>query len=312
MLMLRGSGHAAVGLDIRPSRFTDRIGSITDRDCVRGSLVDIDTVFHAATLHKPHLVTHEHQAFVDTNITGTLILLEEAAAVRVESFIFTSSTSVYGYALMPLPNAAAVWVTEGLTPIPKNIYGVTKLAAENLCQLFHRKHRLACVVLRTSRFFPEEDDSRAMRDTYVDDNLKVNEYLYRRADVKDIVEAHLLAARNAPRIGYGCFIISAPSPFVQGDLPSLRDALPAVVKGKIPEYEGEYARRGWKMLPGIDRVYVSDRARRELGWNPKYDFRFIIENLQQNEDFRSPLAREIGSKGYHSVQFAEGPYPVEA
>lgn len=309
---LRSAGHATLGIDIRPSPFTDRVASITDRGCLRGCLTGVDTVFHTATLHKPHLATHGHQAFVDTNITGTLNLLEEAVIARIKSFIYTSTTSVFGAALVPTANAAAVWVTEALTPIPKNIYGVTKLAAENLCQLFHRKHRLACIVLRTSRFFPEKDDSKAVRDAYVDENMKVNEYLYRRADLEDIVEAHLLAARNACRIGFGCFVLSAPSPFVEGDLQLLRSAAPAVVRRRVPEYEMEYARRGWKMLPGIDRVYVSDRACLELGWHPKYDFRFVVENLQRNQDFRSPLARGVGSKGYHTEQFTEGPYPVES
>ncbi len=56
-------------------------------------------MFHAATLHKPHIATHSRQDFVDTNITGTLLLLEEAATAGVESFVYTSPTSVFGDAL---------------------------------------------------------------------------------------------------------------------------------------------------------------------------------------------------------------------
>ena len=120
----------------------------------------VQAVFHAATLHKPHVATHSRQDFVDTNITGTLNLLEEAATAGVESFVFTSTTSVFGDALVPPAGAPAAWVTEDVTPVPKNIYGVTKAAAEDLCQLFHRNQGLACIVLRTSRFFPEEDDNK--------------------------------------------------------------------------------------------------------------------------------------------------------
>jgi hypothetical protein len=65
------------------------------------------------------------------------------------------------------------------------------------------------------------------------------------------------------------------------------------------------------MLPSIDRVYVSTRACAELGWQPRYDFAFVIDRLRRGEDMRSPLARRIGSKGYHAEVFAEGPYPVE-
>jgi UDP-glucose 4-epimerase len=65
------------------------------------------------------------------------------------------------------------------------------------------------------------------------------------------------------------------------------------------------------MFPGIERVYVNERARNELGWEPRYDFRFILEYLRAGTDFRSPLAQLIGSKGYHAEAFSQGPYPVE-
>jgi hypothetical protein len=65
------------------------------------------------------------------------------------------------------------------------------------------------------------------------------------------------------------------------------------------------------MFRGIDRVYVNDRARKDLGWNPKYNFRKILDRLKDGEDLRSELAREIGRKGYHQEKFVEGPYPVE-
>jgi len=196
-------------------------------------------------------------------------------------------------------------------PIPKNIYGVTKAAAEDLCQLFYRNKKLACIVLRTSRFFPEEDDNRVVRETYTDDNIKTNEYLYRRVDIEDVVSSHLLAATRAPALGFRRYIISATAPFLPGDLPGLRADAPLVARRRVPDYEAEYSRRGWKMLPSIDRVYVNERARKELDWQPQYDFKFIIDRLRANEDTRSPLARAVGSKGYHAAKFTEGPFPIE-
>jgi UDP-glucose 4-epimerase len=68
--------------------------------------------------------------------------------------------------------------------------------------LFYRNQALACIVLRTSRFFPEEDDDNVVRETYADDNIKANEYLFRRVDIEDTVNAHLLAAQHAPTIGF--------------------------------------------------------------------------------------------------------------
>jgi UDP-glucose 4-epimerase len=308
---LKVQKHEVVGLDILESPFTTCVGSLSDRSCVKGCMAGVQTVFHAATLHKPHVVTHSRQDFVDTNVTGTLNLLEEAAKAGVEAFVFTSTTSVFGDAVVPPPGAPAAWVTEEVTPVPKNIYGVTKAAAEDLCQLFHRKEGLACIVLRTSRFFPEEDDNKAVRETYRDDNVKANEYLYRRVEIEDVVSAHLMAAKHARAAGFRKYVISATTPFLPDDLSDLPANAPLVVRRHVPDYEPEYERRGWKMFPGIERVYVNDRARNELGWQPRYDFSYIVGRLREGYDLRSRLARIIGSKGYHAETFTDGPYPVE-
>src|SRR5262247_4054026 len=200
--VLRNTGHDVIGLDLLHSDFTNEVGSIADRDHVKRCMKGVDAVLHTATLHKPHLITHGRQSFVDVNVTGTLNLLEEAASVGVGSFIFTSTTSAFGAALTPPAETPAAWVTEDVTPVPKNIYGVTKTAAEDLCELFHRKHRLACLVLRTSRFFPEEDDHKETRESYDDENVKANEFLYRRVDLEDVVSAHLLALEKAEELGF--------------------------------------------------------------------------------------------------------------
>lgn len=308
---LRERGREVAGLDIIEGPFTTHVGSVADRARVRASMEGVTTVFHAATLHKPHVATHARQEFIDTNITGTLNLLETATAGEVRSFIYTSTTSVFGDALIPPEGDPAAWITEDVRPIPKNIYGVTKAAAEDLCQLFYRNQGLPTMVLRTSRFFPEEDDNANVRNQFSDENIKLNEFLYRRADIEDIVGAHLLAAEKAPDLGFRRYIISATTPFTRDDLRDLRDEAPRAVGRRVPEYAAEFARRGWTMLSSIDRVYVNDLARAELGWEPRYDFRFLIERLKAGEDMRSPLARLIGSKGYHPEGFAEGPYPVE-
>jgi len=271
----------------------------------------VQAVFHAATLHKPHVATHSRQEFVDTNITGTLNLLEAAVSAGVKSFIYTSTTSVFGDALVPPTGAPAAWITEDVVPVPKNIYGATKAAAEDLCQLFHRNQGLACLVLRTSRFFPEEDDNREMRAAFSDQNLKANEYLYRRVDIEDVVSAHMLAAERAPALGFRKYIISATTPFLQDDLGRLRNDVLGVMRRRFPDYEATYQRLGWKMFSGIDRVYVNERARRELAWVPKHDFSSILRLLNAGTDFRSDLAREVGSKGYHDQVFSHGPYPVD-
>ncbi len=308
---LRTHARPVYGLDIKASPFTDYVGSVCDRAFVRRCLRGITAIIHTATLHKPHIVTHSLQDFVDTNVTGTLSMLEEACAGGVSHLVFTSTTSAFGSALSPAREEPAAWVTEGVQPVPKNIYGATKVMAESLCELFHRRRHLPVVVLRTSRFFPEADDDRAVRAQYALQNAQANEMLYRRVDIEDVVTAHLLALEKAVDIGFARYIISATTPFSFADLPELRSNAPNVLRRLFPEYEALYAARGWKFFPAIDRVYVNERARIDLGWRPQYDFRHVLERLRSNDDFRSPLAREVGAKGYHAGTFAEGPYPVQ-
>lgn len=310
MRSLADTDDEAIGIDIKCSPYTCRDGSLTERRFIKQCMQGVDVVLHTATLHKPHIATHTRQDFVDTNITGTLNLLEEAVSVGVKAFVYTSTTSVFGHALTPPDGSPATWITEEVVPVPKNIYGVTKLTAENLCELFHQQSGLPSVVLRTSRFFPEHDDDRAKRWAYDDANLKVNELLYRRADIEDVVSAHLLAIKVAPTVGFGRYIISATTPFTRDDLHELRTDAPAVIRRRAPHYEVEYQRRGWSMAPAIDRVYVNELARTRLGWQPRYDFGYALDRLRDSEDFRSDLARAVGSKGYHAEAFSEGPYPL--
>lgn len=300
-----------LGVDLKEGPFTAKTGSIANRAFVEKTAREADFVIHTATLHKPHVATHTRQAFVDTNISGTLNLLEASVKSGVKGFIYTSTTSTFGDRLRPPKGQPAIWVTEDLTPVPKNIYGVSKNAAEGLCQLFYRNHRLPCIILKTSRFFPEADDQKAIRAQYNDLNVKANEYLYRRVDLEDVVSAHLRAVEKAAEKGFQKYIISATSPFGPEDLMELRRDAAKVVHNKFPSFEEIYGRKGWSMFPAIDRVYVNAKARAELGWRPKYDFAYVLKALEAGSDFRSSLSKQVGSKGYHDTVFEDGPYPVD-
>src|SRR5690349_18203278 len=300
--------HDTVGLDILPGPYTTIVGSIADRDTVREAMRGVDAVLHTATLHKPHVGSHTRNDFVETNITGTTTLLEEAVAANVSRFVYTSTTSAFGRALTPRHGAPANWITEDVVPVPRNIYGVTKVAAENVCELVHRDHGLPILILRTSRFFPEADDRDEVREAFADANLKVNELLYRRADLEDVVSAHRLALDRAPELGFGRYIISATTPFTREDLAELHANAPAVVERHAPGYRALYEQLGWRMFDAIERVYVNEAARRDLGWRPRYDFAYALERLAHGEDWRSELALQVGAKGYHAE--STGPYTV--
>jgi UDP-glucose 4-epimerase len=275
---LRSEGHTVVGIDIVPSVTTDVVGSIVDRGLVRELMRDADAVVHGGALHKPNIVTNTRAEFLAVNVEGTLNLLEEAVASgsRVSRFVFTSTTSLMISRTIRAGSAGgareAAWLTEEMTPLlPRNIYGVTKLSAEHMCRLFHELHGLPIVVLRTSRFFPEEDDM-AHAIAQSAPNTKVNELLFRRLTVEDAAEAHVAALRRAPELGFDTFIVTAKTPFVRDDCRELLTDAPAVVARYFPAYREIYARLGWSMFQSIDRVYDATRATERLGFTCRTGF----------------------------------------
>ena len=86
----------------------------------------------------------------------------------------------------------------------------------------------------------------------------------------------------------------------------LKSASPA----GFPAYAAIYAARDWRMCPGIERVYVNAKARDALGWRPRHDLGTALARLAAGEETVSPLARRIGTKGYHDGEVAGRPSPL--
>jgi UDP-glucose 4-epimerase len=287
MPRLRRDGHRVVGLDPEAGATTEIVGSVVDRALVRRIIREhaIEAIVHAAARHKPHIETHDNSEFVAVNVQGTLNLLEEAAAEgsKVDRFVFTSTTSLMISQKIRDGRAGgakeAMWIDETLSPLePRNIYGVTKRAAEELCRLFHHLHRLPILILRTARFFPEEDDM-AHAIVQSGENTKANEFLFRRLTVEDTAEAHVVALNRAKALGFDTFIISAMAPFSPADCRELLADAPSVVARYFPDYREKYARRGWTMFDSIDRVYDAGKAKRKLGFVCKTGFREVLDSL---------------------------------
>jgi len=293
--LLAGDGYRVIGLDVAPGPNTDVIGSVADRALVARVMRErgIRAVVHGAALHQPDMARYPRQSFVDVNVTGTLNLLEEAVAVGASRFVFTSTTSLMISAAIREGNGkAATWLDETFAPLePRNIYGVTKLAAEELCRLTHAQHGLPLIILRTSRFFPEEDDQ-ADRIGLSGPNTKANELLHRRLTAEDAAEAHRVALQRAPALGYGLFIVSAPTPFARSDASELKRDAAAVVARYFPDAASLYARKGWSLPRSIDRVYDASLAERHLGFRCRGDFAAVLGALR--EDRPLPFAHDAG------------------
>ena len=283
--MLAGAGHDVTGLDIAPGPQTDVVGNLADAALVERLFAEcrFEGVIHAGALHKPDIARYPAQSFIDVNVTGTLGLLEAAVRHGASRFVFTSTTSLMiTQAIRDEVASEAVWLDESTGPLaPRNIYGVSKRAAEELCRLWHDLHGLPVICLRTARFFPEDDDTHAVP---AGENLKANEFLNRRLTVEDCAAAHIAALDAAPRIGWGLYVVSAPPPFTRADAARLKHDAAALIAERFPEAPALYASRGWVLPQSIGRVYDPAAIEHDLGFRCQTDFAAVLAALREGRD----------------------------
>ncbi|CAN5210757.1 NAD(P)-dependent oxidoreductase [soil metagenome] len=281
---LRAAGHDVIGLDVAAGADTEVVGSVADRGLVERVFAErrVEAVIHSGALHKPDIVRYPAQAFVDVNVTGTLNLLEAAVAARHDRFVLTSTTSLMISKAIRVGGARiAAWLDEESGPLePRNIYGVTKLAAEQLCRLAHLDHGLDIAILRTGRFFPEDDDMAHGID-HDGSNAKANELLGRRLTVEDAAEAHVVALDRIKGLGCETFLLAAPTPFAREDAAELIADAPATIVRHFPDAASLYARAGWTLPAHIDRVYDPGKAERLLKFRCRTDFAAVLTALRE-------------------------------
>ncbi|MDX2286434.1 MAG: NAD(P)-dependent oxidoreductase [Bacteroidia bacterium] len=262
---LRARGDAPCGLDLAAAETTDLIADLRDRRQVQQALEGIDAVIHTAALHGRHMEQgYSREAFIRTNLLGTLSLLEGCAAAGVPKLVYTSTTSLYGHA-MAHPERA-VWVSEALTPVPRDIYDITKAAAEHLCRNAMEQDGLETVVLRIGRFLPEAPQVQAFH------------RLYRGIGTSDGARAHLMALDHTFRT-FEVYNLAATSPCMPEDLGALFHDAPAVIRLRHPAYAAAFEAQGWTLPARIDRVYDSSKAARELGFTAEEDAMRLMERL---------------------------------
>jgi UDP-glucose 4-epimerase len=99
--------------------------------------------------------------------------------------------------------------------------------------------------------------------------------LYRGVDVRDVASAHVLAL--TARLGtFEIFNIAAHAPFSEIDCAELKRDAAAVISRLLPKAAAAFAARGWALPTSIDRVYVTDKARRQLRFVARHDFMSLL------------------------------------
>jgi UDP-glucose 4-epimerase len=249
--------HRVTGVDRRPGALTNLVADVCDTARIAPLLDGADAVVHTASLHVPDLAAHGPEDFRAVNVDATRRLLQAAGEAGVTRFVYTSTTSVYGDAMLPESGEAA-WVTEALAPRPRDIYDETKLAAEAACEQAANAG-LACTALRMSRCFPEEP------------RLVAIYRLYRGVDADDVAQAHELALVPVGA-RFDVYNVSAPTPFARADCRRLFEDAASVLLERHPWAEAEFRLRDWLLPRSIDRVYVVDKAIAGLGFRPAHGF----------------------------------------
>ncbi|MFJ5610538.1 NAD-dependent epimerase/dehydratase family protein [Streptomyces sp. NPDC093221] len=255
------AGREVRGVDRVAGRWTSVVADLRDPRERRAALRSADVLVHAAALHAPHVGRVADEEFRAVNVGMTAELLDDAARLGVRRVLYISSTSVYGHALVPADRA--VWVDEHLTPLPRDIYDETKLAAERLVAACG----VSAVTLRIARCFPEPLP------------VLARHLLHRAVDVADVAAAAGVLAVTRPEVT-GTFNVSGPHVFQREDCVALHRDAGAVLAGRAPDVVEAFRDRGWPVPDRLDRVYDSTAATNAFGYRPVRGVRELLRDAR--------------------------------
>ena len=282
--------YVVQGLDQVPSSTAHWVGDLADVALLRRALRGVDAVVHAAALHAPQVGRLPDSLFQRINVEATRTLAEAAIAAGVGQLVYTSTTALYGDASTAAD--AATWVDEALAPQPRTIYHHSKLAAEQLLARYADAGAFGLTVLRMARCFPEPAPQMAVA------------RLHRGIDARDVAEAHALALATA-RPGSRLCVLSGATPFERSDLTALKHDAPSVLRARAPALVQAFAERGWPLPATIDRVYSAALAGRELGWQPRFGFEAVLQQLDDLSPEVLPAGFMVAEPGMWSPDQSE-------
>jgi UDP-glucose 4-epimerase len=253
-----------LGASLESARFSFLEQDLLALD-LRELLKECDVVFHQAAQAGVRASWGDSfKIYIDNNILATQRLLEAAKTAQLKKIVYASSSSVYG-------NAEKIPVAEGDPLHPLSPYGVTKLAAENLCHLYHKNFGLPVVSLRYFTVFgprqrPDMAFHKFIKAILRNEPLPIfgngeqtRDFTY----IEDAVQANLLAMEKGQNgavynIGGGARI-------------SLNHAIAA-----LEEITGKKAVRNQSGIQKGDVLHTwadTSLAQKELGFQPQFDFR---------------------------------------
>jgi len=143
-------------------------GDIRDPNGVRTALKDIDIVFHLAALIAIPFSYHSPDSYVDTNVKGTLNVLQACRDYDVERVIVTSTSEVYG-------TAQYVPINETHPLQAQSPYSASKIGADKIAESFFRSFEMPVVIARPFNAYGPRQSARAIIPTIITQLLSGNE-----------------------------------------------------------------------------------------------------------------------------------------
>ncbi len=142
------------------SRIEIFAGDIRDPNGVRTAMKDIDIVFHLAALIAIPFSYHSPDSYIDTNIKGTLNVIQAAKDLGTERVLVTSTSEVYGTAMF-------VPITEEHPKQPQSPYSASKIGADCIADSFYRSFELPLTIVRPFNTFGPRQSARAVIPTII-------------------------------------------------------------------------------------------------------------------------------------------------
>lgn len=240
-------------------------GDIRDFDSVKSAMKGVDLVFNLAALIAIPYSYYSPDSYVDTNIRGTLNILQVAKELKIGRLIQVSTSEVYG-------TAQIIPITENHPLNPQSPYAASKISADFLALSFYSSFSLPVVVVRPFNTFGSRQSARAIIPTIITQILNGNktiklgslsptrDFTY----VKDIVDGFIKAAKTDKAIGE-IINLGTNSEISMGDLVKLISKIIGV-KVKV-EVEPKRVR---PQISEVRRLRAdNEKAKSLLGWSPK-------------------------------------------
>jgi NAD dependent epimerase/dehydratase len=270
-------------------------GDIRDPNGVRTALEGADMVFHLAALIAIPYSYHSPDSYVDTNIRGTLNILQAAKDLKLERVLVTSTSEVYG-------TAQYVPIDERHPRQPQSPYSATKIAADCMAESFFRSFNLPVTIVRPFNTFGPRQSARAVIPTIITqllngmekiqlgDTTPTRDLLF----VKDTARAFIEIAKCEKLIGEDVNIATSTEISV-GDLAGRLIALINPKATLVKDTE--------RIRPEKSEVFRLFGDNRKLiqhtGWSPNYSF---DQALQETIDwFRQPQHLQQYKAGIYNV-----------